>query len=147
MANPIKGEVQLKLKDGREFVLVADHAALVKGAQAHTGGTKLNRLMSDMQPEVDEKGIPIVDEYGDPVKDTMPATAAFLFGLFDAHHPNVSQRDALNMLLAEPDVVSEAISRAVEAGFPDAVEGKESTNPQATGRASKSSGGSGAKRG
>lgn len=145
MVNSIKGEVPLKLSDGREFVLVADHAGLLKAAQAYSGTSKLQRLMKDMQPELDKAGKPKVDEDGDPVKDTVPATAAFLFGLFDAHHPQITLRDATNMLLGEPDTVAEAITRAVDAGFPDVVEGKESANPQETGRASKRSGRSGAK--
>lgn len=144
MSNAIKGEVPLKLSDGREFVLVADHAGLVKAAQAYSGTTKLRRLMSDMQPDLDKSGKPKLDEYGDPLKDTMPATAAFFYGLFDAHHPDVTLREATNMLFAEQEVVTEAIEAAVTAGFPDMAGGKDGANPP---RRGKTSGRSGAKRG
>jgi hypothetical protein len=130
MANPVKGEVELTLSDGREFLLVADRSALVKAAQELYGATKINRLLHEMQPELDKDKKVKVDEYGDPVKDTMPATAAFLFGMFDAHHPDVTLRDAKNMLLDDPEVVTEAIGLAVERGFPDEVaEGKKGGNP------------------
>lgn len=149
VANPVKGEAPLVLTDGREFTLVADHAGLVKAAQAYSGSTKLQKLMSDMQPEVDAKGQLVLDEDGDPVKDTMPATAAFLFGLFDAYHPDVTQRDALNILLAEQEVVTEAISQAVASGFPDMVKGKPGNEPapKAKSPRGKTSGRSGAKSG
>lgn len=148
MANPVKGETPLVLSDGRAFTLVADHAALVKAAQAHSGSTKLQRLMHDMQPELDEDGDPVLDDDGDPVKDTMPATAAFLYGLFDAHHPEVTQRDALNMLLAEQERVSEAIGHAVENGMlgEKATEGNAKAPKGKTPRG-RTSGRSGARRG
>jgi hypothetical protein len=144
--NPIIGETPLKLSDGRRFTLIADNAGLAKAAQAHTGATKVHRLFADLQPRINAKGEVEVDEFGDPVKDTLPATAALLFGLLDARHPQVTQRDAMNMVLAETDAVSEALSAAIQLAFPDAAEGKKGANPpRRTGRG-KTSGGSGAKR-
>lgn len=149
--NPVLGETPLFLGDGREFTLVADNAALVKAAQAHSGTTKLKKLFADMQPQLDANGVPELDEDGDPVKDTIPAFAALLFGLFDAHHPEITHRDALNMLLREHDVVAEAIAAALAAGFPDAVEGGNGPAPEvapgAKKTAGKRSGRSGAKQG
>lgn len=145
MPNPVKGEVPLKLSDGRGFVLVADRAGLIKAAQAHYGSTKVNRLLKDMQPELDKNGKAKVDEYGDPVKDTMPATVAFLYGLFDAYHPEITMREATNMMLGDDaEAVAEAIGNAVEAGFPEVSEGKKGGNPPRNLRA-KRSGRSGAK--
>lgn len=141
MVNPVKGESALKLSDGRQFVLVADHAALVRAAQAYSGTTKINRLMQDMQPELDKSGKVAVDEYGDPVKDTFRATAAFLYGLFDAYHEDITLRDATNILLSDMERVSIAIQAAVENGFPSVSEGKEGSNPPG-----KTTGAGGAKR-
>jgi hypothetical protein len=140
MANPVKGESHLKLKDGRSFVLIADHAGLIRAAQAHSGSTKINRLMRDIQPQLDKHGKVEVDEFGDPVKDTLPATAAFLYGMLDAHHEEVSLREATNILLSDIETVSAAIQAAVETGFPDVAEGKQGSNPPG-----KSTGGRGAK--
>jgi hypothetical protein len=109
MTNPVKGEALLTLGDGREFTLVADHASLVKASQAYSGKTKLNKLMADMQPMMGEDGQVALDEDGDPVKDTVPATAAFLFGLLST-----------NILLGDVDAVQDALAMVVLLGFPDA---------------------------
>ena len=145
MGNPVKGEVELNLDDGRRFTLVADHSALVKAAQAHSGKTKLQRLIRDMQPEVDKDGKILVDEDGDPVKDTLPAMAAFLYGTLDAHHPGVTQREATNILLSEPEKVTVAITEAAELAFPDAKQGEPGNGGKPP--RGKSSGRSGAKSG
>lgn len=118
--NSILGETPLDLTDGRSFILVADHAALVEAAQAYTGSTKLKKLMNDMVPEIGADGQVVVDEDGDPVKDTIPASAAFLFGLLQAHHPEVTLREAQNILLSDIDRVADALSLAIDRGFPDA---------------------------
>lgn len=145
--NPVKGETPLVLSDGREFTLVADHAALAKAAQQYTGTTKFRKLFADMQPLLGADGTPLLDEDGDPVKDTLPATAALLFGLLDAHHPGVTMREAWNMLMSDSDAVGEAIGEAVRLGFPDAEPGSAEGNAKAPPRRGKSSGRSGAKRG
>lgn len=149
--NPVLGETPLTLGDGRAFTLVADNAALVKAAQAYSGSTKLKKLFADMQPQLDASGLPELDEDGDPVKDTIPAFAALLFGLLDAHHPDITHRDALNMLLREHDVVAEAIAEALRSGFPEAAEAGNAPAPAVAPApkkpAGKRSGRSGAKRG
>lgn len=147
MANPVVGETPLDLSDGRHFTLVADHAGLVKAAQAYTGASKLHRLFADLQPQLDAKGDVEVDGYGDPVKDTLPATAALLYGLLEAHHPRITHRDALNMVLAESDAVSEALAAAIQQAFPDTAEGKKGENPPRKSGRGKTSGGNGAKPG
>lgn len=147
MANAIKGETPLVLSDGREFTLVADHAALIKAAQEYTGKTKLQKLMADMQPQMDEEGNLALDEDGDPVKDVMPATAAFLFGMFEAYHPEVTMRDATNMLLGEQERVLEAISEAADNGFPSGGKSGNAKAPKGPKPRGKTSGRSGAKQG
>ena len=146
MPNSIKGETPLVLSDGREFTLVADHAALIKAAQQHTGKTKLQKLFADMQPELDEEGDLVLDEDGDPVKDVMPATAAFLFGMFDAHHPEVTMREATNMLLGDQECVMEAITAASANGFGSGSDEGNVPAPKAKTQHGKRSGRSGVKR-
>lgn len=145
--NPIKGEVPLKLSDGRVFTIVLDRAGLVKAAQAHTGRTKITKLLSDIQPLVGGDGKVVLDEDGEPLKDTIPATCAMLYGAMDAYHPEVTLRDATNILLGDVDAVSQAISDAVELGFPDAKSGedRETANPPLPSQNAKSSGRNGVK--
>lgn len=118
--NPVLGETPLDLADGRSFILVADHSALVEAAQAYTGSTKLKKLMNDMVPLMGPDGNVLVDEDGDPVKDTIPANVAFLFGLLLTHHPDMTLRMAQNILLSDIDRVAQAMSVAMDRGFPDA---------------------------
>lgn len=122
MPNALKGEVPLKLSDGREFVLVMDFEALVEAETAY--GKPLPQMMADA------------------AQGFVGASRALLYGGLRAKHPTVTLRDASGMFMADPDSVGEALSAAVEAGFPDAAEGKKGENPR-----SKRSGGSGAKRG
>lgn len=146
MPNRLKGEVPLRLADGREFVLLLDHEGLMQAAIAHTGKTKLRKLLSDLQPQVAEDGTIALDEDGDPVKDTLPATKAVLFGALCAHHPEMSLRDAGNLLFAEQEKVAEALGEAMSLSFPDA-EGDQDRGNAAASPASKTSGASGAKPG
>ena len=141
--NPLDKPVTLQTDTGERLLLVADHAALYKAARAYTGGAKIGKLLRDMQPEMDADGKPAVDADGDLVKDTTPATAALLYGLLDAHHPQMTLRDATNLLLRDPATVAEAIGAAVEAHLapPQAKVG----NGQKS-RKSRTSGSNGAKR-
>lgn len=143
--NPILGETPLDLADGRSFILVADHSALVEAAQAYTGSTKLKKLMNDMVPEIGADGKVLVDEDGDPVKDTIPASVAFLFGLLRTHHPDITLRDAQNILLSDVDRVAQAISLAMDRGFPDAKPGSGKVGNEPASPAGKNSGRSGVK--
>lgn len=143
--NPILGEAPLDLADGRSFILVADHSALVEAAQAYTGSTKLKKLMNDMVPLTGPDGKVLVDEDGDPVKDTIPASVAFLFGLLRTHHPEITLREAQNILLQDVDGVASAISVAMDRGFPDAKPNARKVGNVPASRAGKNSGRSGAK--
>ena len=142
MANPVKGEVELKT-GGRSLTLIADHAALVKAAQAYTGKTKLAKLMSDIQPALDKDGKIKLDEDGEPEKDTIPATCALFYGLLDASHPELTLRDATNMLFADIERVSEKIAEALQLAWPDASPSAEGNAPSP--RRGRSSGRNGVK--
>lgn len=146
MPNPVKGEVALRLEDGRILTLVADHAALVRAAQAHTGKTKLAKLFADLTPLTDKEGGMLLDEDGDPQKDIVPALCALFFGLLDAHHSDLTLRDATNIMMAEQDKVSAAATEAMELAFPDAKASAEGNAPAPKKRRpGKRSGRSGAK--
>lgn len=148
MANPIKGEVSLVLSDGRNLTIVADNGALVRGAQAHTGRTKIGRFLADLQPLTDDNGVILLDEDGDPVKDTFPPMCALFFGCLDAHHPDLTLRDATNIMVAELEKVTIAVTEAMALAWPSDVTPSAEGNAPAPkkGRAGKSSGSSGAKR-
>lgn len=145
MPNAVKGEVAFRLSDGRSLTIVADHAALVRGAQAHTGKTKLAKFMADLQPLRDSDGEIVLDEDGDPAKDTMPATCALFYGMLDAHHPDLTLRDATNILIGDMDKVISAVTEGMELAFPDAKASAEGNAPKSQSQRGKSSGRNGAK--
>jgi hypothetical protein len=121
MPNPIKGEVPLKLDDGREFVLVLDMEALVEAEAAY--GRPLARMMADAQ------------------LGFVGAIRAMLFGALRYKHPETTLRDASTLFAEHPDAISDALEAATEAAMPTS-EGKEGANPPPVG---KNSGPSGAK--
>lgn len=123
MANPVKGEASLKLKDGRQFVIVMDMEALVEAETAY--GKPLAQLMADVSGGF------------------VGASRALLYGSLRANHPDVSLRDASGLFMADPDAVSQALNDAVESGFPDASAEGNVPKPQR----GKNSGRSGAKQG
>lgn len=145
--NPVKGETPLRLSDGRQFKLVLDQAALMEAAYAYTGKPKVQKLLADLVPERDENGELVLDEDGDPIKDTIPATRALLFGAMQAFHPEVTLRDAMNMIVEETEPVGAALHEAMTLNFPDmtGAEDREDKNPPPTRPRSKRSGRSGAK--
>ena len=122
MPNPIKGEVPLKLSDGREFVLVLDMEALVEAETAYR--KPLAQLMADASAGF------------------VGASRALLYGAMRAHHPSVTLRDASAMFMQHGEEVSQALSDAAEAAMPEAssAEGNVEKPPRGP-----TSGGSGAK--
>ena len=99
MANPVKGETPLKLDDGREFTLVMDFEGLVEAEGAY--GKPMERMMQDA------------------AAGFMGASRALLFGALQAHHPEMTLRDASNILGRNTDLVTEALTKATEAAFPE----------------------------
>ena len=69
--NPVKGEVPLKLSDGREFVLVLDFEALVEAESAY--------------------GKPLAQVMADAATGFVGATRALLYGALRAKHPAVTR--------------------------------------------------------
>ena len=132
MANFIKGEAPLKLKDGREFTLVFDMEALVEAESAY--GKPLNQLMTDAQ------------------RGFVGAIRAMLFGALQTNHPEITPRDALAIFTSDTDAVQKALEAAGTNGLTKA-EGVETAEDEESGKAvakvppGKPSGRSGAKRG
>lgn len=123
MPNPLKGEVLLRLPDGREFTLVLDHEALIEAEALYR--KPLQNLMADA------------------MLGFVGACRALLYGALRAHHPNVSAVEATAMFLGEMEAVSVALAAAAEAAFPKS-EGRDGGNPPRPQRG-KTSGASGAK--
>ena len=122
MPNPIKGEVPLKLSDGRDFVLVLDMEALVEAESAY--GKPLPQMMSDAS------------------QGFVGAVRAMLYGALRTKQPRVTLGEASAMFISDPEAVSAALEQAATLAFPQAAEGGESANPRPRG---KTSGASGAK--
>jgi hypothetical protein len=125
MANAVRGEVPLKLEDGREFTLVLDFDALVEAEGAY--------------------GKPLAQMMGDLSGGFVGSIRAVLWGAMRAKHPDIALRDVSAMVLSNGEAIGTALTAAVEAAFPDAsAEGKA---PAAKAQRGKASGASGAKRG
>ncbi len=124
MANRIKGEVSLKLEDGREFILVADMEALVEAEGIY--------------------GKPLGETMADAARGFVGASRAMLYGALRAKHPDITLREAADMLATDSTEVSERLAEAADKAFPDA-KGKAGNAPSR--KAGKRSGSSGAKRG
>lgn len=125
--NKLKGEIPLNLSDGREFVLVMDMEALVEAESAY--GKPLSEMMADAS------------------RGFIGASRALLYGALRAKHPAVSLRDASGIFMADADAAGDALTAAVEAGFPDTKTSTEGngTRPKPS-PPGKRSGASGAKR-
>jgi len=113
--NPVKGEVPLKLKDGREFVLVMDFEALVSAEAAYR--KPLGELMDDV------------------TSGFVGAIRAMLFGALRAKHPKLTLADATSIFMADNDAVTAALEQAATASFPapDGSEGGNGENPPGSG--------------
>lgn len=100
MSNPVKGEVPLVLADGREFILVLDFEALIEAESAY------------------RKPMPLV--LAEALQGFVGANRALLFGALRARHPRMTLGDAAALLQSDGETVSEALTAAAEAGFPEA---------------------------
>lgn len=125
MANAIKGEVPLVLSDKRQFMLVMDMEALVEAESAY--GKPLQKMMADA------------------AQGFVGASRALLYGALRFKHPHLTLRDASDLFVSDADAVGDALSQAVELGFPQAATTSAEGNGPKPSRG-KNSGGSGAKR-
>lgn len=127
MGNPVKGDQQLKLKDGRAYTLRLDFDALVRAETVYDKPLKV--LMAHAAQE------------------RMGAMQALVLGALHAHHPEVEAPEVGKMLMTEPDAVALALGECAKLAFPDAEdgappagEGEESPNPTTDGNSSGRSG-------
>lgn len=130
MKNPLKGEAELRLEDGRSFTLVIDFDGLIEAEQTY--------------------GKPMVHLLGDAQQGFLGAQRAILYGGLRRHHPEVTLSEVGNILLAAKGNAVQAISTAIDLAMPKPQEGDNRGNAEGKpkrGRAGKRSGGSGAKPG
>lgn len=125
----LTGETPLTI-DGRDYVLVLDHEALIEAEAAH--------------------GVPLPLVLAQSSLGFVGATAALLFGALRAHHADVSLKDARRLVLENQDACGAAMELAAKAAFPEKAEGKQKADPpKAPGakraRTGKRSGGNGVK--
>lgn len=117
MPNILKGEASFRTTDGREWHLVLDFYAFAVAQQA-LGLPKLEDLFALIKPvvELDKQGklVKVVKE-----PDALALGAVLCAGLSE-RHPEVTQREATNML-AGGEEVGGALGRAMQGAFPDAV--------------------------
>jgi hypothetical protein len=126
MANPVKGEAPLVLRDGRQFTLVLDMEALLSVEEA--------------------TGKPLPQVMAMAGQGFMTAMAAIAQAAFARHHPDLTRADVLAMMTSDQDALSDALNRASETGFPQQSVGGKGGPPPAKPRG-KRSGRSGAKPG
>lgn len=127
MANVIKGEVPLKLGDGREFVMVMDMDAMVEAEAVY--GKPTPQIMADAS------------------QGYIGATRALIYASLRARHPDITLKEASEIFMAGGPAAVEAMQQAFVASFGEAEpedegEGKKSPNPRM-----KNSGGRGVKLG
>lgn len=123
MANAIKGEVPLKLSDGREFVLKGGFDAMIEAESLY--GKPSQQIIDDAR-----------DGY-------IGAVRALFYGMLKPRQPSITPSETSDLLAAHmPEI--EAAMQAVNAAS-QATGGKEAANPPA-GRRGKNSGRSGARR-
>lgn len=127
MTNVVKGEVPLKLKDGRVLTLVLDFEAFVVAEQL--AGKPLHLLAVDV------------------ALGFLGGKRAMLYGAMRRHHPEIEPEDVGAMFAANELAINKALSAADQASFPDATEDKKPGKAPAMPRRGRNSGASGAKPG
>lgn len=127
MANALKGERSLKLKDGRELTLVFDMEALISAEGLY--GKPMALIMKDAQAGF------------------VGATRALMFGATRAHHAGLTPSDVAEFIATDGEAMAEALGGSHTSAMPEpakSAEGKAAAPPPR--RAGKRSGSSGAKR-
>jgi hypothetical protein len=99
MANFLKGEVPLVLADKRKLTLVFDMDALIEAEAAY--------------------GKPMHQVTADASKGFMGATRALVFGALQARHPEMTLKDAADILGANTMAITEALTRALDQSMPE----------------------------
>lgn len=129
MANIQRGEASFTTAAGVKYHIVLDFAAFVEASSA----AKMNiaDFMKALQPEVDPKTGEVVDEPG-----VLKHLSALLFGGLTERHPDITQRQALN-LLAEGEIVGQTLGKALEAAMPKPDPSAEGKAPASRGTGTK----------
>lgn len=99
MANAVKGEVPLKLSDGRAFTMVLDFGALIEAESAY--GKPLRQLMADV----------VIGFAG--------ATRALIFGALRPRHPEVTMAEVTAMMASDIEAFETAVESVIRAAFPE----------------------------
>jgi hypothetical protein len=113
MASMMMGEAAFQTADGRKWELVLDFYAFVV-AQQSLGCATLAELMARMAPVLDKNSGAIVRE-----PDAIALGALLRAGLA-GKHPELSEREAVNLLGSGDAAVGEALAKAMQGAFPDA---------------------------
>ena len=126
MANLLKGEVPLVLKDKRAFTLVFDMDALIEAEGAY--GKPMHALAADASAGF------------------LGALRAMLYGAMRARHPQVTIADVSQILREDTHSVTLALTNALDQSMPEPGKAGAEGNAPAVPQRGKTSGGSGAKR-
>jgi hypothetical protein len=127
MANRVKGEVPVTLKDGRQLVLVADMEATI-----HAEGLY---------------GKPAAQIAKDASEGFVGAIRALFWGMLRTNHPDMTPADVGTLLAENMPEIEEAMNQAAEAAAPKPTEDGDNQDPPQKKPAGRGSGRSGAKRG
>jgi len=125
MANMLKGEVPLAIKDGPQLTLVFDHEGMIEAESTY--GKPLHVLLTDASAGF------------------MGATRALLYGALRAKHPEVSLAEVAELIFAHTGAIGDALGKAVELSMPPAKSGSTEGKAIPRRRAGKTSGASGVK--
>lgn len=126
MANLLKGEVPLVLKDKRAFTLVFDMDALIEAEGAY--GKPMHALAADASAGF------------------LGALRAMLYGAMRARHPSVTIAEVSEILREDTHSVTVALTAALDRSMPEAGKAGAEGNVQPVLQRGKTSGGSGVKR-
>lgn len=127
MANALKGERGVTLKDGRRLTLVFDMEALIAAEALY--GKPMAMVLADAQ------------------KGFVGATRALIFGATRPHHAELTPGEVAEFIATDGKALAQALGDAHAAAMPEPAKGTEGKGREAKPRAGKRSGGSGAKPG
>jgi hypothetical protein len=125
MANMLKGEVPLAIKDGPQLTLVFDHECMIEAESTY--GKPLHVLLKEASAGF------------------IGATRALLYGALRAKHPEITLGEVAELIFAHTGPIGDALAKAVELSMPPAAPGSTEGKAKPRRRVGKTSGASGAK--
>jgi hypothetical protein len=96
MKNRIKGPAQLKLSDGRVLTLEYDFDGLI--ALEEAAGMKMPDVYAEMKALERSKAAP-----------SMRLSRAIIYGALQQHHPEITLKEAGDLILRETDAIQAAM--------------------------------------